>query len=1003
MDILSYPVGLLIGLLPVAADLGPEREPAHLLLDGRPVCELTARAPGCMVDLGLSPRIHLLELLRTDAAGHVTERVGRWVNRPGVHPEVLARGSCDEKTASCDFDLAWAHPRRLDPDRVDLTLDGHAVWHGRERHAKVALVKGAKPQVLVVDARFSDGTRASFTKTLYAFYPEEARAELQAIPVVPREDSATDDSVAAVLRDTGLTVRTVEDGDAELVFVFEPRTFDVIPSFVQLAVEGRVLTDNPARFFEKSANPIPALHVVVPDQFLTTFDTRSAHLGSRSPVAMTAGSRFADAVAAAGYGLGGSPRKRAVVLVLHGFSRPNVSTFTAAQAQAYLSEVAVPLVVWRVGDVLAPEWPEGPRIARMGDLRGAFAALARDVARQRIAWLEGAVDLSASGSSIAPGVTLAGRVHAPAPDPPSAFGRADARAAAIGPAGGPVHALAASGKTAWTGTHAGVFRSRDDGASWERASSGLPAVPVRCLLSAGETLFAGTDAGLFVSGDEGSSWRAAGGLEGRSVSALAADGGGAATPTVYAAVRGLGVLRSRDRGATFLATLLAHGDVRALAVDPRDGSVWAGSDEGVHRSEDRGWSWAETSPLPGRASALAADPRGGRVWAATSGRGLFVTADAGRAWKPAGLANAVLGALAVSPDARTLLAASPDGVFSSVDGGAKWKLARLGPVESIAPAASGDWLASGPRGVLRGSAAGRAWTPSNAGLSAELVFTARRAPDVSGSVLAGTSRGLRRRDGDGWAAVAGTPDGTPVYAIGAGGAAGASELLVGGAGEIGRSFEKGTSWSWVPATSVFGFALADGAPTLAATRAAVLGSEDGGVSWNESSVGLTKTFPLQVLLDPREPTSAYAATAGGGVFRSTDGGRTWKPGGSELARFIVRSVAVDPNAAGTVYAGTDRGVYGSVTSGRSWSPLFEGLPQAPVYAIAADPESPLELFAGTGGGLFQSNDAGGHWAAFPAPGAIPAGVTSLWLDSARGELVVGTLGAGAYVVRLRGD
>jgi ligand-binding sensor domain-containing protein len=114
-------------------------------------------------------------------------------------------------------------------------------------------------------------------------------------------------------------------------------------------------------------------------------------------------------------------------------------------------------------------------------------------------------------------------------------------------------------------------------------------------------------------------------------------------------------------------------------------------------------------------------------------------------------------------------------------------------------------------------------------------------------------------------------------------------------------------------------------------------------------------------------------------------------------------VAVDPNASSTVYAGTDRGVYGSVTGGRSWTPLFEGLPQAPVYAIVADPESPLELFAGTGAGLFHSYDAGGHWTPFPSLGAIPAGVASLWLDSERGELVLGTLGAGVYVIRLRGE
>ena len=55
-----------------------------------------------MVDLGRDPRVHLLELLRTDGAGRETERVARWVNRPGVEPEVLVSGGCDEKRLACE-------------------------------------------------------------------------------------------------------------------------------------------------------------------------------------------------------------------------------------------------------------------------------------------------------------------------------------------------------------------------------------------------------------------------------------------------------------------------------------------------------------------------------------------------------------------------------------------------------------------------------------------------------------------------------------------------------------------------------------------------------------------------------------------------------------------------------------------------------------------------------------------------------------------------------------
>ena len=1000
MDILSYPVGLLIGMLPIAADLGPEKAPAHLLLDSRPVCELTARAPGCMVDLGLSPRIHLLELVRTDAAGHVSERVGRWINRPGIHPEVLARGACEEKTGSCEFDFAWAHPRKLDPDRLDLSLDGRAVWHGRERHAKVALRKGAKPQVLVVDARFSDGTRASFTKTLFAFYPEDVRAELQAVPIVPRDESATDEAVAAALREAGLTVRAVERSDPDVVFVIEPKALDAIPGILSRPLHDPGTYTIEIRSPAGSSSKSMPIQVVVPDQALSSFKTTASSLGKLVPTVGLASSRYADAVAAAGYGLGESPRPRAIVLVLRGFAHPNVSTFTAEQARAYLSEVAVPLYVWRIGDVEAPEWPDGPRLRNRDDLRAAFDALSRDVAKQRIAWLEGVVDLSQSSARIAPGVDLAGRVRAPGPEAAGTHA-GHPSAVSVGPDGGPVHSLLSAGETIFAGTHAGVFRSRDGGARWERASSGLPPSPVRCLAVAPGLVLAGTDAGLFGSSDEGASWRAAGGLDALPISALAVDS--SRPPTIYVAPRGLGVLRSRDSGATFLATLLDHGEVRSLAVNPGDGSVWAASDEGVRRSEDGGWSWTAAAPPPSRALALVAEPRGTRLWAATAGPGLIVTDDRGQSWRPTGLSNAVLGAAAVSRDAKILVAASADGVFSSVDGGAKWKLARVGPIEALIADPSGGWLAAGAGGVWRASAGGLAWKASNAGLAATVVFTAKRTPEAPETLLAGTADGILRREGDAWRPVAGTPEGAPVFAVVAPQAGAAAELLVGSAGEIGRSFEKGSSWSWMPATSVFAFGAGGGGATLAATRGAVLRSDDGGVSWSDSSSGLTKTFPLQIAVDPREASSGYAATAGAGVFRTTDGGHTWKPVGSELSRFIVRSVAVDPNAEGRIYAGTDRGVYGSVTSGRSWTPLFEGLPPAPVYALAADPESPMELFAGTAVGLFQSLDAGGHWTPFPSPGAIPAGVTSLWLDSSRGELVVGTLGAGVYVVRLRGE
>src|SRR5262249_55262728 len=191
----------------------------------------------------------------------------------------------------------------------------------------------------------------------------------------------------------------------------------------------------------------------------------------------------------------GAPRRRAVVLVLSGFDRENVSTFTAAEAREYLAEVMVPLFVWRLGGVEAPEWPDGPRLRTPAGVHGAREGLRGRSRRQRIACLEGFHDTRYLGGWMAPGVALAGRdvaaVARPAEAEPAAPGTIAAPDSA-GPDGGPVHALAAAGAVIYAGGHGGVYRSRDSGERWESASEGLPIAPVRGLaaVAAAETVYA---------------------------------------------------------------------------------------------------------------------------------------------------------------------------------------------------------------------------------------------------------------------------------------------------------------------------------------------------------------------------------------------------------------------------------------------------------------------------------------------------------------------------------
>ena len=986
-------------------DLGETRAPAHVLLDGRPVCVVTAASPGCTVDLGPDPRVHLLELLRTDPAGHVTERQGRWINRPGIEPEVVASGSCDEQKHDCAFDLTWAHPGKLDPKRLVLYLDAAKVWEGTQHHARVVLQKGSKPQVVVLDAEFPDGTRATYTRTLYAFYPEEAQASLLAVPIVP--EAGAGEALSAALAAAGLPVRAVEETSPEVTFVMDWQGLDGIVESVSSARRAYSVPMS-RRWPAESSKAFDQVQLVFPEESLPAVGIALSRLGAvRSPAGVSRFSRYSDAVAAAGYTLGGLPKRRAVVLILSGFDRPNISSFTPAQAQAYLAEVMVPLIVWRVGNVVAPEWPDGPRLVTKADLLNALQQVRSEIDRQRIVWLEGLQDTRYLGRWLAPGVALAGReasatavgpsvanLHSPSPSVRS-----------IGPDGGPVHALAsaAEGSVSYAGTHAGVFRSRDGGARWEAASAGLPGVPVRCLAVAPDSsvVLAGTDAGLFRSADSAEHWeRSEDGLAASRVSAVAID---VANPRVlYAAAEGRGVLRSDDGGRTLLASAMDHGDVRALAVDPRDHSVLAASERGVFLSRDRGMTWAPAANVPARVLALAIEAGSGRIFAGTAGEGLLVSRDGGGTWTKTALRRTYVTGVRLDPDSARILAASPDGILSSTDGGATWKLARVDAVEALAVLDRGVVLAGGVRGVLRHRDSVAGWRESSEGLTAQIVFSAAVAAGPPSVLYAGTTLGLMRAvpGASGWDSVPGIPEGVAAYAIALRGAA-SPELLLGTSGSVGRSSDHGGSWSWSASHGAFSLSVDGQHPDLAlvATREGVFRSEDGGAHWSSPASGLERTFALEIAADPKNPSVVYAATAGSGVLRSADGARSWSPGSRELSRRIVRSLAVDAAANAIVYAGTDSGVFRSLDAGREWAPVSDGLARVPVYALLADPRSPGTIYAGTATGLFRTTDGGASWTGLPASD-VGAVVTSLWLDTGRDELVAGTYGAGVFVVPL---
>ena len=138
--------------------------------------------------------------------------------------------------------------------------------------------------------------------------------------------------------------------------------------------------------------------------------------------------------------------------------------------------------------------------------------------------------------------------------------------------------------TFYAGTYGGgVFKSINEGGTWNAVNSGLASTNVRALAIDPVTptsLYAGTFGGVFKSSNGGITWsKVNSGLTSTDILALAI-APTTPTATVYAGTSGGGVFQSTDGGASWAAVgglADALKTVFSLAIDPVTGTVYAGT------------------------------------------------------------------------------------------------------------------------------------------------------------------------------------------------------------------------------------------------------------------------------------------------------------------------------------------------------------------------------------------------------------------------------------------
>lgn len=605
-------------------------------------------------------------------------------------------------------------------------------------------------------------------------------------------------------------------------------------------------------------------------------------------------------------------------------------------------------------------------------------------------------------------------------------------------------------------TTGSVFRSSDNGVTWEPASRGLtPGVHALAIdPNHAGTLYAGyggfvpigsnTYTGLFRTSDAGATWHSVNFPHG--VQALAldpADPGvlyvAAETTRSLGPTLPLGVFRSTDGGLSWTAPTVSLGTLASLAVDPGQPQVvWAtgrpSSGGGpVYRSSDQAATWSLIEEAGTTGHFVAFDPyRAGGVYIGTE-QGLF-RAPQGRSTPSLVSGSAGLAVLTIAFDpenASVLTLGTKSGVWQTRDGGASFFILPRAPsgevrtIETRAGSPSLMWAGT-EAGLFRSLDGGTSWESANSGIWYTPIKDLIPVSGATGELRAfsGPARALFERTvplGD-WNLVATNLADLTSLVFGSLDLFGTLTpapsrperlYLLGGpplfCGQVLRSDDCGRSWNILPdftcprslAVSPF-----DADPLFAGGFFdwPSYRSFDGGGSWGETLPPGGLVSPI--LFAPSQPSTLYLLSTGFqglvNIFRTTDMGSTWidlgrpaSPGPSALA--------VDSSDPFLVYAAvTSATVYRSRDGAFSWSRAGDAEGLSLVRSLVVDPTRPNRLWAAGEGGVFVSDDSAATWRAINA-GLTDLSVRALVLDPSGETLHVGTASRGVFDLELGPD
>jgi photosystem II stability/assembly factor-like uncharacterized protein len=236
-----------------------------------------------------------------------------------------------------------------------------------------------------------------------------------------------------------------------------------------------------------------------------------------------------------------------------------------------------------------------------------------------------------------------------------------------------VYAIAASpGGQLFVATWGGgMYRSTNNGDSWTQINNGITNTVMFSvtLNPLNNYVFAGSGgSGIFLSTDHGNTWALANnGLTSYNILSLSVNASGYVFAGTYD-----GVFRSTDNGSTWTQTNIVSGWGEAFATNSLLYNIFAGvHTQGVFRSSDNGNTFTLVNNGLTQNSVFAiANTASGYVYAGIfGGGGIFLSTDNGDNWieNNVGLTNGDVRAIDIAPNGYVYVATFGSGVFMSTN------------------------------------------------------------------------------------------------------------------------------------------------------------------------------------------------------------------------------------------------------------------------------------------------------------------------------------------------